>query len=77
LAALRTATTAVVLRNRALLDQQLGRLEALSPLAILERGYALVFDASGQLVKDASRLQGGDDITARVAQGTIRATVKS
>jgi len=32
-----------------------GPLEVLSPLAILERGYALVFDGAGQLVKDADR----------------------
>ncbi len=74
-ASLRATLQAVLLRNRARLDQHAGRLEALSPLAILDRGYALVFDATGRLIKDAARVKGGEDITARVAQGTIRARV--
>jgi exodeoxyribonuclease VII large subunit len=48
----------------------------LSPLAILERGYALVFDASGKLVKDADEVKVGEEIAARVARGEIRAVVK-
>jgi exodeoxyribonuclease VII large subunit len=51
-------------------------LEALSPLAILERGYALVFDAAGQLVKDAAQVKTGEEISARLAHGEIRAVVK-
>jgi len=51
-------------------------LEMLSPLAILDRGYALVFDGAGHLVKDASSVSPGEDIVARVARGEIRATVK-
>jgi exodeoxyribonuclease VII large subunit len=50
-------------------------LEALSPLAILNRGYALVFDAKGQLVKDASRLAVGEELSARLARGKVRARV--
>lgn len=48
-------------------------LQALSPLAILERGYALVFDASGKLLKDASEVKSGDRISARLAKGKIDA----
>jgi exodeoxyribonuclease VII large subunit len=65
-----------LLQRRARLDQLSGRLEALSPLAILERGYALVFDVSGRLVKDAQKVKPGDDISARLARGEITATVK-
>jgi exodeoxyribonuclease VII large subunit len=50
-------------------------LEALSPLAILNRGYALVFDAKGRLVKDAARFKAGDDVSARLARGRVRARV--
>jgi exodeoxyribonuclease VII large subunit len=50
-------------------------LRALSPLAILARGYALVFDESGVLLKDASQVNAGDQISARLAQGTLIATV--
>jgi exodeoxyribonuclease VII large subunit len=75
-----TTALAAVMCNQLLQNKlRLGRmgraLEALSPLAILERGYALVFDEAGQLVKDAARLTPGDPIRARVAQGEIHALV--
>jgi exodeoxyribonuclease VII large subunit len=57
------------------LDRHTASLEALSPVAILNRGYALVFDATGQLAKDAGRLAPGDEVTARLARGRIRARV--
>jgi exodeoxyribonuclease VII large subunit len=50
-------------------------LESLSPLAILERGYALVFDSSGQLLKDAASVETGQQISARLARGQISAKV--
>ena len=48
-----------LLESRGALERRTASLEALSPLAILNRGYALVFDAQGQLVKDAARLESG------------------
>jgi exodeoxyribonuclease VII large subunit len=76
-----TAALAAGMRNLLLLHkvrvERMGRaLETLSPLAILERGYALVFDAAGRLVKDAAQVKVGEEISARVAKGEIRATVK-
>jgi exodeoxyribonuclease VII large subunit len=59
----------------AALDRRNAALKALSPLAILNRGYALVFDARGELVKDAERLKAGDEIAARLARGRVRARV--
>ena len=50
-------------------------LQSLSPLAILERGYALVFDSEGKLLKHAGSLNVGDEISARLAHGEIRAAV--
>jgi exodeoxyribonuclease VII large subunit len=76
-----TAALAAAIRNQLLLNkvrlERMGRaLETLSPLAILGRGYALVFDSSGTLVKDAAQVKAGEEISARVARGEIRATVK-
>ena len=68
-------TRARLLAGRAALDCRTASLEALSPVAILNRGYALVFDGNGQLVKDATRVAAGDELTARVAHGRIRARV--
>ncbi len=67
----------LLLHRKSRADQLLGQLEALSPVAILERGYALVFDSSGRLVKDATQVDTGDEISARLAQGGITATVKT
>jgi exodeoxyribonuclease VII large subunit len=50
-------------------------LQSLSPLAILDRGYALVFDANGKLLKDAGAVEIGDEISARLARGEIGAAV--
>jgi exodeoxyribonuclease VII large subunit len=50
-------------------------LNSLSPLAILDRGYALVFDAKGRILKDARQIMIGDEISARLAHGEIRAAV--
>jgi exodeoxyribonuclease VII large subunit len=76
-------TTAVISAARNLLLERKVRVErmdtalqALSPLGILERGYALVFDASGRLLKDAAKVKAGDEISARLAKGTVSATVK-
>jgi exodeoxyribonuclease VII large subunit len=81
---LESGTDAVVNAFRAQLAQRkstverLGaQLDALSPVKILERGYALVFDANGALVKDATQVSPGANISARVAHGSFTAEVKS
>ena len=70
------AARTILLRRRGELNQLSGQLEALSPLAILDRGYALVFDSSGVLLKDANQVKAGDEISARLAKGSLTATVK-
>jgi exodeoxyribonuclease VII large subunit len=72
---LAAATHTRLLELRGVLDRQTASLEALSPLAILNRGYALIFDASGQLVRDAAKLNAGEEVSARLARGRIRARV--
>jgi exodeoxyribonuclease VII large subunit len=77
----RTAAMAVAMRNlllrrRSRLDQLQQQLKALSPVAILERGYALVFDSGGKLVKSTAQVNPGDEISARLAHGTLTARVE-
>jgi exodeoxyribonuclease VII large subunit len=51
-------------------------LHAMSPLATLDRGFAIVTRAAdGTLVTDVASLAVGDEINARLARGTVRATV--
>jgi exodeoxyribonuclease VII large subunit len=75
-AALVSAMRNQLLLSRVRLERAGTALNALSPLAILDRGYALVFDGAGNLVKDAAQVQAGDEILARLARGEIRALVK-
>ncbi len=77
LALLTAAMRQAFLRRQSRLEQAGAKLAALSPVAILERGYSLVFDAQGSLVKDAAQLQPGDAIRARLARGEVDARVEA
>ncbi len=75
-AAMATAMRTALQRNRSRLGQIEHQIRALSPVAILERGYALVFDSTGKLVKSSVQVEPGDEISARLAQGTLTARVE-
>jgi len=62
--------------NRSRVERFTAEINALSPVRILERGYALVFDSSGALLKDAAQLAPGEEISARLARGSFTAEVK-
>ncbi|HEU5404415.1 MAG TPA: exodeoxyribonuclease VII large subunit [Terriglobales bacterium] len=66
----------VLLHHRARLDRFAAQLEALSPVAILDRGYALVFDSSGNLLKDVAQLNSGETVRTRLARGEFTAGVR-
>jgi exodeoxyribonuclease VII large subunit len=51
------------------------RLDALSPVRVLERGYALVYASDGRLLRDSSDTHEGERITARLARGTVSSRV--
>jgi exodeoxyribonuclease VII large subunit len=53
-----------------------GALDALSPLAVLQRGYALAQDTSGRLIRDAAKVNVGDGLSLRLAQGALRCRVE-
>jgi exodeoxyribonuclease VII large subunit len=65
----------VLLQHRVRSERLETALRSLSPLAILDRGYALVFDAHGKLLKDADAVKTGDEISARLAHGQIHAAI--
>jgi len=50
-------------------------LDSVSPLATLDRGFAVVTDANGHIATDAAKLKAGDNITARLASGRLRAAI--
>jgi len=51
-------------------------LNAVSPLATLDRGYAIVMDEHGKILRDAADAADGEIIEARLAAGRIRARVQ-
>jgi exodeoxyribonuclease VII large subunit len=54
---------------------QIARARALSPLATLRRGYAVLQDADGHPVTSVATLERGDTVSARVADGRVHAVV--
>ena len=50
-------------------------LDALSPLGVLQRGYAIAQDASGKLVRDAASVNVGDEVNVRLARGRLNTRV--
>jgi exodeoxyribonuclease VII large subunit len=52
-------------------------LDALSPLGVLQRGYAIAQDASGRLLRDAAMVAEGDAVSVRLAKGRLNARVES
>ena len=74
--ALASTMKAALLRHRSRLQTLEQQIRALSPLAILERGYALVFDSSGKLIKSSAQVDAGDLISATLAQGSITARIE-
>ena len=57
------------------LEHHAHALHLVSPLATLGRGYAIVRDQNGRIVRQATELTEGEQITARVADGSITAKV--
>ena len=50
-------------------------LEQISPQSILDRGFSLVFDKNGKLLRDANQTKIGENLTINLAKGKILANV--
>ena len=72
--------SAAVRRRLSLAGARLGtlaaRIDGLSPLAVLGRGYSVTWDASRtRIIRDASTLKPGDGVSVTLERGTFDATV--
>jgi exodeoxyribonuclease VII large subunit len=55
-----------------------GKLQSLSPLAVLERGYSITQDSkTGKVIRTAAQLRAGQTIATRLAEGTVTSRVES
>ena len=71
-----TAMTAHLESVRAQFGLAAASLDALSPLAVLQRGYAIAESADGRLLRDASVVSPGDELRVRLAKGSLAARVE-
>jgi exodeoxyribonuclease VII large subunit len=53
-----------------------GRLDALSPLGVLSRGFAVPRDATGRVLRHTKDFHAGDAFDLRVVDGTVKARVE-
>ena len=70
-----SASAAMLANAEKGLELASARLDALSPLAILGRGYSLTRDRAGNIVRRAGDVCSGDKINIRLSEGSIEATV--
>ena len=74
-AALRAAWPRVTVRVRERLAGATGGLDALSPRAVLDRGYAVLLDQSNSVVTSVDDVEVGDALRAMLADGEVSAHV--
>ncbi len=72
---LNRVSSELITRRRTRLERAGLHLEALSPLAVLSRGYAIVYTEQGTILTAATETSPGDTITTRLATGTLRSKV--
>jgi exodeoxyribonuclease VII large subunit len=58
-------------RGRKKLSLAAGKLDTLSPLGVLGRGYAIAFDNKGRVIRRAGDVATGDRVKVRVSEGEI------
>ena len=63
-------------RERQRLEKVMLQLDERSPLRVLERGYAIAYDATGNVLRDAAQVETGAEINVQLARGRLIADVK-
>ena len=63
-------------KSGALLTAHGARLDALSPLKVLARGYAVARDDDGKVLKRVAQLSSGKEFRLRVTDGEVDARVQ-
>jgi exodeoxyribonuclease VII large subunit len=73
---LRARAERFLLAKRQRLERLRVQLDERSPLRVLERGYAIVYDAAGNVLHAAEQVAIGDEIAVQLARGRLAAEVK-
>ena len=72
---LQTRVATLMKESRSRLESLSTQISHLSPLNVLERGYAIVHDRAGNIVRSPSHVTVGAELAIRLAQGQIKAQV--
>jgi exodeoxyribonuclease VII large subunit len=72
----RRSFTATIDAERKELKAITAHLRSLSPQSTLDRGYSVVRDSKGKVIRDAGKLKAGDILAIKVAKGETSATVR-
>ena len=75
--ALRSGMESFLREHRSRFELAAGRLNALSPLAILQRGYSICRDGEGKIIKEAAAVVPGAAVSVRLAKGSLHCSVNS
>ncbi len=73
---LQSVMAAHLTRQGSELETLAARLNAVSPLAVLERGYSMTTLADGTLVKSVTQARIGSDLVTRLADGTVLSKIE-
>ncbi len=73
---LRVQIDRALIARRRKLEAAALQLEERSPFQLLQRGYAIAYDASGKVLRSPDQVALGDDISIRLAQGALDAEVR-
>jgi exodeoxyribonuclease VII large subunit len=55
----------------------MAKLDALSPLAVLDRGFAIAENDAGSIIRDAEQVKVGETVKVKLAKGSLRSKVTS
>lgn len=69
------AVEAIVETKKVEIKVAMASLDALSPLAVLSRGFSIVQNDSGEILRDAGKITENSDVNIRLARGKIKARV--
>ncbi len=68
--------TALLAHRRRSLEAFASKLDALSPLKVLDRGYSLARGPDGQVLRSCAGLHQGDDLTVSLGDGDLRTRIE-
>jgi len=73
---LRVRVDRLLVPKRQRMERLMLQLDERSPLRMLERGYSIVYDTAGNLIRAAEQVAVGDEVAIQLARGRLAAEVK-